>query len=90
MSPSSLIFSPYSLVPKEATKCTPAPKTHIYTCTEDDDVGIITDQVENEYELDKNLAQHQISMLMFVAFACGCGMFLFTKLLGIMRSEVCQ
>ncbi|XP_020243363.1 protein DETOXIFICATION 46, chloroplastic isoform X2 [Asparagus officinalis] len=32
---------------------------------------------------DKNLAQHQISMLLFVAFACGCGMFLFTKLLGV-------
>lgn len=28
---------------------------------------------------DRNLAQHQISMLLFVAFACGIGMFLFTK-----------
>ncbi|WOK98205.1 protein DETOXIFICATION 46, chloroplastic [Canna indica] len=32
---------------------------------------------------DKRLAQHQISMLLFVAFACGLGMLLFTKLLGI-------
>ncbi|KAJ6839007.1 protein DETOXIFICATION 46, chloroplastic isoform X1 [Iris pallida] len=31
---------------------------------------------------DKRLAQHQISMLLFVAFACGMGMLLFTKLLG--------
>ncbi|CAL9072565.1 unnamed protein product [Musa textilis] len=31
---------------------------------------------------DKRLVQHQISMLLFVAFACGLGMFLFTRLLG--------
>ncbi|XP_072979023.1 protein DETOXIFICATION 46, chloroplastic [Typha angustifolia] len=31
---------------------------------------------------DKELAQHQISMLLFVAFSCGLGMFLFTRLLG--------
>ncbi|XP_073102382.1 protein DETOXIFICATION 46, chloroplastic isoform X4 [Elaeis guineensis] len=31
---------------------------------------------------DKQLAQHQISMLLFVAFACGLGMFLFSRLLG--------
>ncbi|XP_038972318.1 protein DETOXIFICATION 46, chloroplastic isoform X2 [Phoenix dactylifera] len=31
---------------------------------------------------DKGLAQHQISMLLFAAFACGLGMFLFTRLLG--------
>ncbi|KAJ3693965.1 hypothetical protein LUZ60_009445 [Juncus effusus] len=31
---------------------------------------------------DRELAQHQISMLLFVAFTCGFGMFLFTKLLG--------
>ncbi|KAJ0968477.1 hypothetical protein J5N97_025394 [Dioscorea zingiberensis] len=31
---------------------------------------------------DESLAQHQISMLLFIAFACGLGMFLFTKILG--------
>ncbi|CAL9147389.1 protein DETOXIFICATION 46, chloroplastic-like [Musa acuminata AAA Group] len=31
---------------------------------------------------DKRLVQHQISMLLFVAFACGLGMLLFTRLLG--------
>ncbi|KAH7668528.1 Multi antimicrobial extrusion protein [Dioscorea alata] len=31
---------------------------------------------------DESLVQHQISMLLFVAFACGLGMFLFTKILG--------
>ncbi|KAJ6821918.1 protein DETOXIFICATION 46, chloroplastic isoform X1 [Iris pallida] len=31
---------------------------------------------------DRTLVQHQISMLLFVAFTCGMGMFLFTKLLG--------
>lgn len=31
---------------------------------------------------DKELAQHQISILLFVAFACGLGMFMFTRLLG--------
>ncbi|CAA6673678.1 unnamed protein product [Spirodela intermedia] len=28
---------------------------------------------------DRNLAQHQISILLFIAFACGLGMFVFTK-----------
>lgn len=32
---------------------------------------------------DKKLAQHQISMLLFVAFSCGLGMFSFTKFAGI-------
>ncbi|XP_042416891.1 protein DETOXIFICATION 46, chloroplastic-like isoform X3 [Zingiber officinale] len=31
---------------------------------------------------DRKIVQHQISMLLFVAFACGLGMFLFTKLMG--------
>ncbi|XP_020091484.1 protein DETOXIFICATION 46, chloroplastic-like isoform X1 [Ananas comosus] len=31
---------------------------------------------------DKELVQHQISILLFVAFACGLGMFMFTRLLG--------
>lgn len=31
---------------------------------------------------DEELAQHQVSMLLFVALACGIGMFLFTKLFG--------
>lgn len=31
---------------------------------------------------DKELAQHQVSMLLFVGLMCGIGMFLFTKFLG--------
>ncbi|EEC72376.1 hypothetical protein OsI_05644 [Oryza sativa Indica Group] len=31
---------------------------------------------------DEELAQHQVSMLLFVALTCGLGMFLFTKLFG--------
>uniref|UniRef100_A0A0E0JUU9 Protein DETOXIFICATION n=1 Tax=Oryza punctata TaxID=4537 RepID=A0A0E0JUU9_ORYPU len=31
---------------------------------------------------DEELAQHQVSMLLFVALTCGIGMFLFTKLFG--------
>ncbi|KAL6848344.1 hypothetical protein ACP4OV_021638 [Aristida adscensionis] len=31
---------------------------------------------------DKELAQHQVSMLLFVALTCGIGMFLFTKVFG--------
>jgi hypothetical protein len=31
---------------------------------------------------DKELAQHQVSMLLFIALACGIGMFLFTKVFG--------
>ncbi|CAN6242821.1 unnamed protein product [Urochloa humidicola] len=31
---------------------------------------------------DKELAQHQVSMLLFIALACGLGMFLFTKVFG--------
>ncbi|XP_062217189.1 protein DETOXIFICATION 46, chloroplastic-like [Phragmites australis] len=31
---------------------------------------------------DEELAQHQVSMLLFVALACGIGMFLFTKVFG--------
>lgn len=31
---------------------------------------------------DKELAQHQVSMLLFIALSCGIGMFLFTKVFG--------
>jgi hypothetical protein len=31
---------------------------------------------------DKELAQHQVSMLLFIALTCGIGMFLFTKVFG--------
>ncbi|RLM79699.1 protein DETOXIFICATION 46, chloroplastic-like [Panicum miliaceum] len=31
---------------------------------------------------DKELVQHQVSMLLFIALACGIGMFLFTKVFG--------
>lgn len=34
------------------------------------------------YMQDEELAQHQVSMLLFVALTCGLGMFLFTKLFG--------
>jgi hypothetical protein len=32
---------------------------------------------------DEELAQHQVSMLLFVALAFGIGMFLFTKIFGV-------
>jgi len=31
---------------------------------------------------DEELAQHQVSMLLFIALTCGIGMFLFTKVFG--------
>jgi len=31
---------------------------------------------------DEELAQHQVSMLLFLALACGIAMFLFTKVFG--------
>jgi len=31
---------------------------------------------------DEDLAQHQVSMLLFIALTCGIGMFLFTKVFG--------
>jgi hypothetical protein len=34
------------------------------------------------YMQDKELTQHQVSMLLFVGLVCGIGMFLFTKFFG--------